>query len=155
MNPTLAISLTRRQIAAVIVKDGEVAFYECHYLRSNKDTARTSVLRLVERLALQFKPSTVVLYCPATDGTSGEALGRVIKEWVVSQELPLLSLSRGKLYEALGEPAPQTSRALAEALRIIWPGLDAARTASKKAVAEAATAALIGDVLGELRPAPQ
>jgi hypothetical protein len=147
---TLGFRLSRRLIAAVALQDESVTHHDSRYVARRRDQAEARMSRYLERLVEQLRPDRLCVYAPTSPTALTELLVQRVGELAARHGIPVVHIDRRTLRGAIGLEPDATRRALLEGVVALWPTCATLPAATQTAFAEAALAAMTGDVLAAL-----
>ena len=150
----LALRLSRRAIAAVMLAEERLEFREGRHLNSRRERAERSAGKYVERLVDQLAPTGVVVYAPSTDENARSQVLRVVQTVIVRAGISIRIVARRELTEAFGIPSVRGWTEIRASTESFWPELVALRTAVRPFITESAAVALYAESFLALAAAP-
>ena len=147
----LGLKLGRRLLAAVAFNDEEPILCDSHFVPSQKDELERRVARYFNQLISQVKPVEIFYYAPTGSQTVTERLVDVLNSSARTAGLAATRLRKRDLFSSLGVPPPRTRRELRECLSVFVHQVGENKAERQVVIAEAAAAALVGEVTRGLR----
>lgn len=143
---TLGIKIGRR-LTAIAGLDGErFAFRDSRYAIKRREVQIEAFTQYIARVIEQVRPTAVYFYAPTAPETLASELARTLEAQAAKAGIPVRSLSRADVFGSFGVLPLRTRRELREVITAIWPELATALISRQEALAEAAAAALIGEL---------
>ena len=150
----IALRLSRRAIAAAMLKEEQLEFRDGRHLNSRRERAERSAGSYVERLVQQLAPTGVVIYAPSTDDGLRSQVLRTVQTVLVRAGVSLRIVSRREMTEAFGSPPVRGWSEIRAATESFWPELTRLTSAVRPYVTEAAAVALYAESFLALASAP-
>lgn len=141
----LGVKLDRRLIAIVGLQDEQFVFSDSRFVPA-RAVLSVAVARYFQRLLEQFRPAAVHYYAPDDPGTVTAAAVKALDTEAGRAGVPMKPLSRFDLFSSVGILPLRTRQDLRACVANLWPGLAEGKPHRQTALAEAATAALVGDL---------
>lgn len=141
----LAFRLGGRLIAACGLAAESFAFHDSRYLGRRKDHAAL-LPAYFHRLLEQTTPKAIYAYAPSAADSSTEELLTLLETAAATFGLPVKRLARSDLFTAFGLQPFRTRSELLASLLHLWPELATNHVPRQLPLAEAAAAALVGDL---------
>jgi hypothetical protein len=149
---TLGLKLGRRLVGAVALDDETVTFHDSRFVRARRDQPGTALSTYVGRVLDQVRPSVVYMYAPVGVGTVTAELVGALEREAARRGIPVKPLTRTDVLGSFGLRLLRTRAELREVIGVIWPALAEVKRHRQDTVAEAAAAALVGDISQEWPP---
>jgi hypothetical protein len=146
MMPVLGFRLGRRLVAVVAAGDEIVAFHDCHYVSSRPATRTAGLSRYFDRLLSQWTPTLVAIYAPTTPETPTEQLVDLLRASATRLHVPVVRLGRSDLLSAASLAPVRTREELGQQVTGLWEALPVESRPKRLPLAEAFTAALLGEL---------
>jgi hypothetical protein len=143
---TLGLKLGRRLTAAVAVDGEEVVFQDSRYVARRQEEVEPRLRGYFDRLLEQLRPQAVYFYAPTTAAALTERLAQLLQESADQFAVPAIRLDRSEIRAAVALPGRAARQAVYQELATLWPQVGECRKPQQLPFAEAAVAALIGDV---------
>jgi hypothetical protein len=140
--PILTLRLSRRALAAVVLHDEQLTFYDGRHLRSDPPAALRAVVRYARLVVDQTRPSTVIIDCPAAKGGGTEPLLQALEAMLRQDGLPVHHVTAVDILHAYGTPGVPSRIELRRIVAPIFPELASVTARVATFVADAAAAAL-------------
>lgn len=142
---TLGLRLGRRFVAAAGFEDEAFRFQDCRYVGSRRQISVT-MAAYFSRLLEQSRPDTIYAFAPSpANSTTGEILG-LLEAAASKAGVVVKRLTKSDLFRSFG-PMPLGTRAeLRTVMLQLWPQLTQSPELRQRSLAEAAAAALVGDL---------
>jgi hypothetical protein len=150
MNTILGFKLGRRLIAAAALADEQFVFSDQHYVTPRPASRDANMARYFERLLDQVKPALVFYYTPATARGTTKQLVTLLEQAAAARGIPVRGLTKSELMDHFGFTPVRTRRELRELLAHLWPVLEDGKDIRHAVLAEAAAAAMNGEVQRQL-----
>jgi hypothetical protein len=152
----LALRITRRAVAAATVQDDDLTFHDARHVSSKKERALAGAERYITRLMDVTKPTFVMLDSPHTPRSTTSQVLEIVTGVLARLHVPWEMVSVSDILSSFGQPGVRSRRELVRVIEPFWPALAQLSSNVKPYVADAAAAALYGDVrhgLGQPTPA--
>jgi len=148
MNPStiLALRLTRRAVAAVLVQEETVAFHDGRHLSSRRPRAVATAERYLERMLELLKPTLVVIDAPNADGSTTSQLLQVTVAALTKLGIQSTVVSVPDVLSSYGVPGLKSRTELLRVAERFWPELTAVTAHLKPYIVDAAAVALYMEV---------
>lgn len=143
---TLGFKLGRRLIAAVAIENEQVAFSDSRFVASRRDTLSRGIPRYFDQVLQQLHPSAVFYYAPTNRHTLTEELVDLLRQAASRAHVDVVPLQKRDLVHSFGATPIRTRKELRECIAPFVPQLSEGKTHRQIAVAEAAAAALVGEL---------
>jgi hypothetical protein len=147
MNTVLGFKLGRRLIAAAGLRDEEFVFGDQRFVTSRPESLESAMTRYFETLLEQVRPDLVFYYAPAATGTTASRLLSLLESAAAQRQLSVRSVSKTDVFDNFGILPLRTKRELREHLVAFWAALADGKVAKQGVLAEAASAAMNGEML--------
>lgn len=147
MNTILGIKLGRRLIATVGLRDEEFVFGDQRFVTSRPQSFESAMTRYFDTVLDQLRPDLIFYYVPAPSGTVAARLIGILESVAARQQLSARPLAKTDVFDNFGVLPLRTRRELREYLAAFWSTLTDGKVASQWVLAEAASAAMNGEVL--------
>jgi hypothetical protein len=152
--PVLAVRVSRRAVAAVVLSNEQLLFFDGRHLRSGRDASREAIRRYAQVLIGQARPSTAVIDCPMQEQSATPGLVAALKQAFADARIATVDVPAAEILRAFrmgGLPTRLRVRAMAAPL---FAELAAVRLGVKPFLIDAAACALYAEsaaALGILR----
>ena len=147
----LGLKLSRRLIAAVGLDEEAFTFSDSRFVPS-RSAELAAIGRYFHTLLTQTHPASVYVYSPEGAGRTTDILRDALEQAAGALGIPVKPLGRLAIFGSFGIAPVRTRRELREVLLPLWPALTEGKTQRQTALAEAAAAALIGQVYNRWPP---
>src|SRR5689334_883627 len=141
----LGLKLGRRLMAACGLEDEQFAFHDSRFVPRSV-APNPALARYFRQVIAQVRPTAIYYYAPTGQQTLTEALVNVLVTTAGEMGIPAKPLSKSDVFGSFGVLPLRTRRELREHLQHLWPVLAQGKVHRQVALAEAATAALVGDL---------
>lgn len=141
----LGFRLGRRLIAAVAVQGEEVAFHDCRFVSSRRDTLERAMREYFAKLLDQLSPVHIYYYAPTTIKGATDRLVNLLAEEAFARNIPIKPVGKAALFDGCALPVGAKRRHLREMVDGLWPILSEGPVDRQLAYAEALVAALVGE----------
>jgi hypothetical protein len=141
----LGLKLGRRLIAACGLSDEEFQFRDSRYIGSRNQLLST-VPAYFQRLIDQSRPTTIYVYAPSVAESSTEEIVGLLEVEAAKAGIAVKRLTKTDVLGSFGLVPLQTRSDLRTTLIHLWPQLLENAEVRQVPLAEAAAAALIGDL---------
>lgn len=141
----LGLKLGRRLIAAVGLSDEAFSFRDSRYIGSRRELAAT-VPAYFRRLLEQSRPRTIYAYAPSAPDSSTEDVVALLEAEAAKMGVTVKRLTKSDMLGSFGLVPLRTRSELRTVLLHLWPQLSENPELRQVPLAEAAAAALIGDL---------
>lgn len=148
----LGVKLSRRLVAFVGLTDEAFVFRDSRYLRAHQ-TQGDAVRQYFTEILTSARPDVVYYFAPADAGPVTAQLIKLLEEVAASLQTTVKPLTKYDLYSSLGITPARSREEVLRAIGSLWPELSESKAPRRPALAEAATAALLGACLQDWPPA--
>jgi len=142
----LGLKLGRRLMAACALDDERFTFHDSRFVTLRKVTPVPGLTRYFQQLITQVKPVAIYYYAPTGQQTLTEDLVKLLITTAGEMGIPAKPLSKSDVFGSFGVLPLLTRRELREHLQHLWPVLSQGKMHRQVALAEAAAAAMVGDL---------
>jgi hypothetical protein len=142
----LGLKLGRRLMAAAALDDEQFVWQDSRFAPSRRSAMASGLTRYFSQLLTQVKPEAIYYYAPTGPNTLTEDLIKLLVTTAGESGIPVKPLSRLDVFGSFGLLPLRTRRELRDALQPLWPVLSDGPVPRQVALAEAAAAALVGDL---------
>lgn len=153
MKPVLGLKLGRRLVGAAALADETFVFHDLRYVSSRRDRWESAMTRYFQTLLEQIKPAYVCYYAPTTLQTTTNRLVLLLEQTAGEAGVAAHRLTKSELLDHFAFTPIRTRGQLRERLQALWPVLAEGKVGRQAVLAEAAAAALMGELRHELPPA--
>lgn len=144
----LGLKLGRRLLGAAAFDQEQFTFADSRYVGTRRTVPETTAAYF-RRLIEQTRPLVICYYAPTTpdapESLTDEVVRLLEKEAALAR-IPVKGLTRSDIFGSFGLVALKTREALLEVMVQLWPDLSDVKPRRQSAVAEAAVAALVGEL---------
>ena len=141
----LGLKLGRRLIAACGLAEEEFRFRDSRYIGSRRRLAET-VPVYFRRLIEQSRPRAIYAYAPSVTESSTEAVVALLETEAAKAGIAVKRLTKPDIFGSFGLVPFRTRGELRTTLLHLWPQLSEHPDVRQIPLAEAAAAALVGDL---------
>lgn len=142
----LGLKLGRRLVGVVGLDDERVTFHDARFVRAKRGEAGQPMGRYLARVLDQTHPQAIALYAPPAPGAITTELVGVLERLAASTGTAVTPITKRDLFGSFGLSLMRTRADLVAQVATLWPGLQEVASHRQETVAEAAAAALIGDL---------
>jgi hypothetical protein len=153
MKVMLGLKLGRRLTAAAAFSDEMFVFHDVRSVSSRADTLDAGITRYLQTLLEQLKPAHVYYYAPTSTQTTTGRLVLLVEQAAANHGIPARRLAKSDVFGSAGARPARTRRELRDQLQHLWPTLSEGKFIRQAVLAEAAAAALVGELRDEWPPA--
>lgn len=147
----LGLKIGRRLIAACAIHNETFTFHDSRYVGA-KATLATAIPAYLQQLIAQVHPRVIYVYAPSTPDSSTEQLVRLLEAEAANSAVSVKTLQKSDVIGSFGLVPLRTRTELRDQVLHLWPELAHEREPRQVPLAEAAAAALIGDLREEWPP---
>ena len=152
MNVVLGLKLGRRLTAAAALRDETFVFHDVRSVPSRADTLEAGITRYLQTLFEQLKPTHVYYYAPTSTQTTTGRLVLLVEQAAENHGIPARRLAKSDVFGGVSARPARTRRELRDQVQHLWPTLSEGKFIRQAVLAEAAAAALIGELRDEWPP---
>lgn len=152
MKVILGIKLGRRLTAAAALRDEMFVFHDVRSVPSRADTLEGGITRYLHTLFEQLKPAHVYYYAPTSTQTTTGRLVLLVEQAAENHGIPARRLAKSDVFGGVSALPARTRRELRDQLQHLWPTLSEGKFIRQAVLAEAAAAALVGEMRDEWPP---
>lgn len=140
----LAFKLSRRLLASVGFRGEEFCLADTRYIGPRATFPRLSPY--FRRLIEQAQPRAIYIYAPGPSGSAVDDLLKVLEAEAAGMGILVRRLSKSDIFTAFGLLPLRNRQELSTLIQQIWPAMPVAEGERGTPLAEAAAAALVGDL---------
>jgi hypothetical protein len=140
----LAFKLSRRLLASVGFRGEEFCLADTRYIGPRSTFTRLSPY--FRRLIEQAQPKAIFIYAPGPTGSAVDELLKVLEAEAAGMGILIRRLTKQDIYSAFGLLPLRTRQEMFAVMQQIWPAMPVAEGERGTPLAEAAAAALVGDL---------
>lgn len=152
MKVILGLKLGRRLTAAVALRDETFVFHDVRSVPSRAETLEAGITRYLQTLFEQLRPAHVYYYAPTSTQTTTGRLVLLVEQTAVYHGIPASRLAKAEVFGTVGLLPARTRRDLRDQMQHLWPTLSEGKFIRQAVLAEAAAAALVGELRNEWPP---
>jgi hypothetical protein len=152
MKVILGLKLGRRLTAAAALRDEMFVFHDVRSVPSRADTLEAGITRYLHTLFEQLKPAHVYYYAPTSTQTTTGRLVLLVEQAAANYGIPARRLAKSDVFGGVSALPARTRRELRDQLQHLWPTLSEGKFIRQAVLAEAAAAALVGELRDEWPP---
>lgn len=152
MKVVLGLKLGRRLTAVAALRDEMFVFHDVRSVPSRFDTQEASITRYLRTLFEQVKPAHLYYYAPTNTQTTTERLILLVEQAAADHGIPALRLAKSDVFGSIAAFPARTRRELRDQVMHLWSTLSDGRLIRQAVLAEAAAAALVGELRNEWPP---
>lgn len=152
MNVVLGLKLGRRLTAAAALRDGMFVFHDVRSVPSRTDTLESTITRYLQTLLEQLKPAHLYYYAPTNTQTTTGRLMLLVEQAAANNGIPALRLLKSDVFGSIAALPARTRRELRDQVQHLWSTLSDGKLIRQAVLAEAAAAALVGELRNEWPP---
>lgn len=143
---TLGLKLGRRLMGAVVVDDEQCVLRDSRFVTARTADRAVAVTRYLTQLLDQAPPTAIYYYAPTGVETVTTSLVEVVQSTAGARGIPVRPLTRLDVFGSFGVTPFRTRRDLRDHLVHFWPELAEGQPHRREVLAEAAAAALVGQL---------
>ena len=149
----LGIKLGRRLVAAAGLDDEQFVFRDSRFVPSRQALLDAAMGRYLTHVLTASAPTAVYCYAPTEAHSLTEQLFALLEVQAARLAIPVKRLTKFDVFTSFGILPLRTRDDLLEEAQVLWPDLTEVKTHRQLALAEAAAAALVGDLRQAWPPA--
>jgi hypothetical protein len=141
----LVLRVSRRAIAAAVLRDDDLSFFDGRHLTSNRARAIAGAARYVTRLLDTTMATRVAIEAAVTEGSQTVAVLEQLKTVFAERKISAIAVAIEDVLRAFGMPALRTRRELRELASRLFPQCSQIQSQVRSYLLDAAAAALFAE----------
>jgi hypothetical protein len=142
---TLVLRLSRRAIAAAMLSDEELMFFDGRHISSQKGRAVPAASRYIERVLSLTTPTAVLIDGPTNAVSTTASVLESVRSLAANRKLSVRLIALSDVLESYGLPGLPSRVALRKVVDGLWPQIAAMTRRVRPYVADAAAVTLYAE----------